>query len=120
MEEPLDDAVWRALAHRTRRQVLDLLRERPRSTGSLVEALGLNRHAVLQHLTVLRDADLVLVEAVGRRRINYLNTVPIQRIHGRWVSQDAEPWAAALVGLSHTVEAAASADRHHEEGRDLG
>lgn len=120
METPHDDAVWRALAHRTRRELLDVLRERPRSTGELVEALGQNRHALLQHLTVLRDADLVLVEAQGRRRINHLNAVPIQRIHQRWVSQYAAPWAAALVGLADTVEQPQEDTTVEREGRDVG
>lgn len=120
MEESREDAVWRALAHRTRREMLDVLRERPQSTGELVAALGQNRHAVLQHLNVLRDADLVLVVAQGRRRINHLNAVPIQRIHERWVSQYAAPWAAALVGLAHTVESTAPADPQPHEGHDVG
>lgn len=120
MDLPHEDAVWRALAHPTRRAVLDVLRERPRSTGEVVDALGQTRHAVLQHLAVLRDADLVIVEAQGRRRINHLNPVPIQRIHERWVSQYAADWASALVGLASTVEQAQEGTRTVDEGRDVG
>ena len=63
-----DDAVWRALANPLRRRTLDLLREGPRRTGEIVETVGLGRHVVVQHLAVLREADLVLVEQHGRRR----------------------------------------------------
>lgn len=59
---------------------------------------------VVQHLAVLRGADLVVVEVRGRKRVNHLNVVPIQRIHDRWVSRFAQPWVAALVGLKETVE----------------
>jgi DNA-binding transcriptional ArsR family regulator len=114
-----DDGVWRALAHPLRRAILDVLREGPRTTGELVEALGQGRHLVLQHLGVLRDADLVLVEPRGRRRVNHLNPVPIQHIYERWVSRYEANWAAALVGLKATVERASRA-RPDEEGRELG
>lgn len=101
------DPVWRALANPHRRRILDLLRERPRTTGELAGALGESRFLVMQHLGLLREADLVVVEADGRRRINHLNPVPIQLIHERWVGKYQGDWAAALVGLKHTVEAAA-------------
>jgi DNA-binding transcriptional ArsR family regulator len=101
------DAVWRALAHPTRRRLLDLLKDGPRTSGELVAGIGGSRHAVLQHLAVLREAELVLVEARGRRRINYLNSVPFQLIYERWVASYAQNWTAALVGLKQTAERAA-------------
>lgn len=107
-----DDHVWRALAHPLRRQILDVLRIRPHTTGGIVEATGEDRHVVMQHLRVLRDADLVITEVDGRRRINHLNPVPIGRIHERWVSRYEENWVAALVGLRETVE------RKEERRRD--
>jgi len=98
------DPVWRALANPHRRRLLDLLRERPRTTGELAEALGENRFLVMQHLNLLRESNLVAVEVDGRRRINHLNPVPIQQIYERWVGKYQGDWAAALVGLKHTVE----------------
>jgi DNA-binding transcriptional ArsR family regulator len=59
---------------------------------------------VMQHLRVLREADLVITEAEGRRRIKHLNPVPIGLIHERWVSRYEENWVAALVGLRGAVE----------------
>ncbi|WP_433270248.1 ArsR/SmtB family transcription factor [Actinosynnema sp. CS-041913] len=109
-----DDPVWRALAHPLRRAILDVLRAGPRTTGELVEALEMSRHVVMQHLGVLREADLVLVEPHGRRRVNHLNPVPIQQIHRRWVAEFEQPWAAALVGLKDTVE------RAREKEQDVG
>ena len=98
------DSVWKALANPHRRRLLDLLRARPRTTGELAEALGENRFLVMQHLNLLREANLVTVEVDGRRRINHLNPVPIQQIYERWVGKYQGDWAAALVGLKHTVE----------------
>jgi len=98
------DPVWRALANPHRRRMLDLLRDRPRTTGELAEALGENRFLVMQHLNLLRESNLVTVEVDGRRRINHLNPVPIQQIYERWVGKYQGDWAAALVGLKRTVE----------------
>src|SRR5688500_13608228 len=110
-----DDRLWRALANPMRRRILDVLREGPRTTGEIVDALGQGRHIVVQHLAVLREADLVLVEPQGRKRVNHLNPVPIQQILQRWVSRYEANWMEALVGLKDTVE------RDHEaEGRDVG
>jgi DNA-binding transcriptional ArsR family regulator len=109
-----DDAVWRALANPLRRAILDVLRTGPRTTGELVEELKTSRHVVMQHLGVLREADLVLVEPRGRKRVNHLNPVPIQQIHQRWVAHYEENWAAALVGLKFTVESA------EQEDEDVG
>jgi DNA-binding transcriptional ArsR family regulator len=106
-----DDAVWRALANPVRRRLLDLVRDGPRGTGDLVAAIGGQRHAVLQHLAVLRDAELITVQPQGRRRLNYLNPVPIQLIYQRWVAKYEQNWTAALVGLKRAVERGpASAD----------
>jgi DNA-binding transcriptional ArsR family regulator len=98
------DGVWKALASPHRRRMLDLLRDRPRTTGELAEVLGENRFLVMQHLNLLRESNLVTVEVDGRRRINHLNPVPIQQISERWVGKYQGDWAAALVGLKRTVE----------------
>lgn len=100
-----NDPVWRALASPVRRRILDLLTEGPRTTGVLAEAFGdLSRFAVMQHLKVLEEADLVVPRREGRQRFNHLNAVPIQRIYRRWVSRYTGRWADALVALKDELE----------------
>ena len=118
-----DDPVWRALAHPLRRAILDVLRTGPQTTGELVASLDTDRHVLMQHLGVLREADLVLVEPRGRRRVNHLNPVPIQQIHRRWVAEFEQPRAAALVGLKDSVERSAGGvgdQTAQQEGHDVG
>ena len=102
---PSHDDVWTALANPARRRILDVLSdEGPSTTGAVVTALHTDRHVVMQHLKVLRDADLVRVEPRGRQRLNHLNPVPLQEAVGRWFSRYEQNWAAALVGLRDTLE----------------
>lgn len=108
------DSVWQALAHPMRRRMLDQLRAGPLATGELARALGADRHQLMVHLQVLRGAHLVLVEKAGRRRLNYLNPVPIGQIYARWVSAYEESWTDALVGLKYTVE------HDHHGGENVG
>lgn len=99
------DLVWRALANPVRRTILDELRDGPLTTGGLAQRFpDHSRFAVMQHLGVLEEADLVLVRREGRRRFNHLNPVPIQRIHDRWVSRFRRPWTEALVDLKDELE----------------
>ncbi|MGB7981466.1 MAG: metalloregulator ArsR/SmtB family transcription factor [Candidatus Nanopelagicales bacterium] len=112
--------MWKALAHSTRRQILDQLFESPATTGALVTALGKDRHVVMAHLTVLREADLVLTEKHGRQRVNYLNAAPLQQIHHRWISPTSGPWAAAPIAVRDEAEASAQPDDTSEDRKRSG
>lgn len=106
------EPVWRALANPVRRRILDALRDGPKTTGRLADEFpDLTRFAVMQHLKVLEEAELVVPRREGRRRHNYLNPVPIQRIHDRWVSRFTKPWTEALLGLKDELENEAREER---------
>lgn len=108
MQDPVTtdlDHVWRALSNPVRRRILDDLRDGPRATGELADAVPeLSRFAVMQHLKVLEEGDLVIRRKQGRTVTNYLNPVPIQQIYHRWVKRYEGAWAEALVGLKRQVE----------------
>ena len=99
------DAVFKALADPTRRKLLDRLYEKDGQTLSALEGrLPMTRIGVMKHLRVLEGAGLVKTKRRGREKLHFLNPVPIRLVHDRWVSKYAEPWAAALSGLKHTLE----------------
>jgi uncharacterized protein YndB with AHSA1/START domain/DNA-binding transcriptional ArsR family regulator len=99
------DAVFKALADPTRRSLLDALFEEDGQTLSALEGrLAMTRFGVMKHLKVLEEAGLVTTRKRGREKLHFLNPVPIRLVHDRWVSKYAEPWAAALSGLKHTLE----------------
>lgn len=99
------DAVWKALSDPTRRAILDLLRNGPRTTTEIVETFpSLTRFGVMKHLDALRQAQLVRTREEGRQRMNSLNAVPIRQIYERWVSHFEEFWATNLLRLKEKVE----------------
>jgi DNA-binding transcriptional ArsR family regulator len=97
--------VFRALASSHRRSILDVLRDQPLTTGSLCAQFPeLDRCTVMQHLKVLEDADLLIVERRGRERWNHLNPLPIHAIHERWIGPHAERAVSMLARLKDDVE----------------
>ena len=99
------DAVWKALSDPTRRAILDLLRQGPRTTTEIVEAFPhLTRFGVMKHIDVLREAGLINTREEGRQRVNSLNAVPIRQIYERWVSRYEDFWANNLLRLSEDVQ----------------
>jgi len=94
--------------------MLDLLNEGPLTTGDLAARFpDLSRFAVMQHLRVLEEGDLVVPVREGRLRHNYLNPVPIQQIYDRWVSDYMQPWTDALTSLKHGLEQIDEAEDRH-------
>lgn len=105
MTKATDNLVWDALANDTRRQMLDLLKDKPRTTGEIATKFKtLDRCTVMLHLNVLAEAGLVIVKREGKYRWNYLNIEPIQRVYERWLSSYARPAATLLVRLKDDLE----------------
>jgi DNA-binding transcriptional ArsR family regulator len=99
------DRVFRALGHATRREILGLLRNAPRTTGDICEAFPrLDRCTVMQHLGVLERAELVVPRIEGRVRWNVLNVMPIMEIHERWIGAYAANAAGLLARLKRDLE----------------
>jgi DNA-binding transcriptional ArsR family regulator len=104
------DEVFKALADPTRRELLDELFKQDGQSLRALEAHAptMTRFGVMKHLRVLEEAGLITTRRSGREKLHFLNPVPIQLIHDRWVSKYAEPWASALSGLKRELEAEAS------------
>jgi uncharacterized protein YndB with AHSA1/START domain len=96
--------------------LLDLLRDGPRTTGDLAARLPeVSRYAVMQHLGVLEDAGLVVVERRGRQRFNHVNAAPLRRAYERWVHRFADDLASEFAALDRHLEREGTMD----EGRNV-
>ncbi|MFJ4651565.1 ArsR/SmtB family transcription factor [Nocardia sp. NPDC088792] len=100
-----EDAVFKALADRTRRHLLDALFARDGQTLTELESdLDMTRFSVSKHLRQLEEAGLVVAVRSGRKKLHYLNPVPIRLIHDRWIDKFTEQQISALTELKKDLE----------------
>ncbi|GAB2661270.1 ArsR/SmtB family transcription factor [Kribbella swartbergensis] len=91
--------VFEAIAEPNRRELLDLLAERERPAGELVDHLhGLTQPAVSRHLRILREVGLVDVRPDGQRRIYTLRADRLLEIEN-WISRYRKYWPRHLDAL---------------------
>jgi DNA-binding transcriptional ArsR family regulator len=101
----VQDLVFRALSDGRRREILDILKDAPKTTGDICDEFKrLDRCTVMQHLGVLEKAGLIVTKKEGRYKWNYLNAVPIREIYDRWISRYASPSVEILTKLKHDLE----------------
>ena len=94
---------FEVLAEPRRREILDLLRERERTVGELVEQIAISQPGVSKHLRVLRDAGLVAARADAQRRVYEVRPEPLAEID-RWLEPYRRRWAKRLDALERHLE----------------
>ena len=100
-----DEAVFRALADKSRRELLDRLHaENGQTLGELCEGLAMTRQAVTKHLSILEEANLVAVKRQGREKLHFINPVPIHAIGERWIRKFERRHLSALSALKSKLE----------------
>ena len=105
MQPDTMDAVFGALGNPARRRVLDILKNKPGcSVNDVSKKIDMSRIAVMKHLRILEQADLITSEKVGRTRHLYHNAVPIQMIYDRWTTEYSALWASRLTDIKYKIE----------------
>ena len=97
------------LAEPSRRRILDLLLERPRSVGELVEGVGLSQPGTSKHLRVLREAGLVAARKDAQRRWYELRHEPLAEVDA-WLAPYRKLWAGRLDALERHLDAMPDGD----------
>jgi DNA-binding transcriptional ArsR family regulator len=96
-------SAFAAVSEPARRQILELLRERERPVGDLVEHLDLSQPGVSKHLRVLREAGLVRVRRDGKRRWYGLRAEPLAELD-TWLAPYRELWGGRLDALEQHLD----------------
>lgn len=91
------------LAEPTRRRILDLLLERPRSVGELVGQLGISQPGTSKHLRVLREAGMVRVRRDGQRRWYEVAPEPLVEIDA-WLRPYRRLWENRFDALERHLD----------------
>ncbi len=99
------DNVFQALAHPLRREMLDIIKNNAGCNVNEVSShFAISRIAVMKHLKILEEGELVLSVKEGRSRHFYFNAVPIQMIYDRWTTEYSSLWATSVTRLKYQVE----------------
>ncbi len=104
--------VFRALADPTRRAVIELLTVSPRSIQDICSEFDVSRNAVVKHLRILEEAEIVISRPVGRERVHHLQAKALERA-ANWLNHFEKFWDDKLDNLKHAVEA-----DYHEHTND--
>jgi len=96
-------STFELLAEPTRRRILDLLLERARPVGELVDVLGLSQPGVSKHLRVLREGGLVRARADAQRRIYEVRPEPLADVDA-WLEPYRRLWAGRLDALERHLD----------------
>jgi len=86
----MDVELLGALAEPTRLEIVELLREHPRSVGEVAATLGLRQPQATKHLQALERAGLVTGHALGKRRIYALEREPLRELQAWLAELDAD------------------------------
>ena len=100
----MDAATFAALGEPSRLEIVELLRRRPFSVGDIADTLRIRQPQVSKHLKVLREAGVVDVEPIARRRIYHLTPAPFEEL-GDWIESFEGLWEERLESLEDVLAA---------------
>jgi DNA-binding transcriptional ArsR family regulator len=97
------DAIFQALAHPIRRDILEQVADSPESVGELAEPYEVSLAAVSKHLQVLEEAGLIEFEQDGRVRRAHLDAAPLSAAFG-WLTRYRVFWEDRFDALADHLE----------------
>ena len=97
------DAVFRAVADPTRREILGILRGGRQTVGGIARNFRMSRPAISKHIHLLHKAGLVETRAEGTSTVCTLNARPLREVDA-WVREYEAFWSASLKSLKRYLE----------------
>lgn len=84
---------------------MDIVKNNPGiHINKLTEHFDFSRYAVMKHLKILEEAELILSKRSSRYKTLYINAIPIQTIYDRWISKYSALWTTNLSELKYQLE----------------
>ena len=99
----MNPITFSALAEPNRFLIVELLRDKPRAVGELVDTLQIRQPQVSKHLKVLADAGIVAVHPQANQRIYELSPKKFQEID-RWLNSYRKLWEDRFDRLEEVLE----------------
>ncbi|MBU2877668.1 MULTISPECIES: ArsR/SmtB family transcription factor [Alteromonadaceae] len=110
------DNTFSALANKTRRQILDFVKNNPAClVNDISRQFAMSRVAIMKHLKILEQANLLVTEKIGTSKHHYFNVIPIQQIYDRWTDEYSRFMASRLTGFKNQIEQQLQDDENEPE-----
>jgi DNA-binding transcriptional ArsR family regulator len=106
-------SIYDIVAEPKRRQILDLLLQRPHLVGEIVDKIGISQPGVSKHLRVLRRAGLVQVHQDAQRRWYELQPEPLEEID-QWLAGYRQAWDERFDRLDDYLQQHQSKEKHYD------
>ncbi|HEY1501739.1 MAG TPA: metalloregulator ArsR/SmtB family transcription factor [Acidobacteriaceae bacterium] len=97
------DAVFRAVADPTRREILGILRSGRQTVGGIARNFRMSRPAISKHIHLLHKAGLVETRSEGTTTMCSLNAKPLKEV-GAWLREYEAFWSASLQSLKKYLD----------------
>jgi DNA-binding transcriptional ArsR family regulator len=110
------DAVFRAIADPTRREILHILRQGQQTVGGIAGNFRMSRPAISKHLRLLHSAGLVATRRQGTASYCSLNARPLSAI-GDWLRDYEAFWSASLNRVKAYAEEQHSREKQAQDKR---
>jgi DNA-binding transcriptional ArsR family regulator len=102
-----------AIGDPTRFAILEALAQSPRAVVELAQLFPVSRPAVSQHLRVLKDAGLILVETRGTRNVYQANPAGLAALRAYF----DQMWTDSLASFKEAVESGTNSQRERNQGK---
>ena len=96
-------STFEVMAEPNRRVIVELLRDRERTVGELVQKLDVSQPAVSKHLRVLREVGLVESRIDAQRRVYRMRSQPLRELDA-WLEPYRAMWARSLDALERHLD----------------
>ena len=106
--------VFQAIADPTRREIIDLLSKQPMNLNSIAEHFDVTRPAISNHIRVLNECGIILIEQVGRERVCKIKPDRL-RLVSDWVGKYEDLWIQKIESFEKYLNKLKS--KHKKYGR---
>jgi DNA-binding transcriptional ArsR family regulator len=107
---------FEALADRTRRGIVELLKSGEKPVGDIVKEAGIQQSGVSRHLRILNEAGFVEMRALGQQRLYSLRPEPFQEMEA-WLADYRSLWERRLDRFAAALEQRKSSRGRHRRAR---
>ena len=108
--------VFQAIADPVRRDIIELLADKPLTVNGVAERFQISRPAISKHLRILSECGLVEINKIGRER--YCRIQPGQLIPAfLWIEKYRNLWEDRLDNFENYLNELKTKNRNHEHNK---